>query len=113
VLAWNFFYKRLTLLVFSDGWAGDDWIVLLWNWMQPLGRRLITGYTASLKIPSAEIEANRKKLVKFKESSWKGVYFLTAEILALLVTYDEPWFSETKYFWIGPGDRRWPDQLTK
>lgn len=81
--------------------------------MQPLGRRFITGYTASLKIPSAEIEANRKKLVKFKESSWKGVYFLTAEILALLVTYDEPWFTETKYFWIGPGDRRWPDQLIK
>ncbi|KAG0629928.1 hypothetical protein M758_1G140100 [Ceratodon purpureus] len=78
-----------------------------------LGRRFITGYTASLEISTDEIEANRKKLVKFKESSWKCVYYLTAEILALLVTYDEPWFTETKYFWIGPGDRRWPDQLIK
>ena len=81
--------------------------------MQNLGRRSIVGYTTSLNISSDDIIDNRKKLVKFKESSWKGVYFLTAEILALLVTHGEPWFTDTKYFWIGPGDQRWPDQLIK
>lgn len=78
-----------------------------------LGRRFISGYTSSLEISSEEIETQRKKLVKFKESAWKCVYYLSAEILALAVTKDEPWFTTTKYFWTGPGDRSWPDQLMK
>ncbi|KAL3570912.1 hypothetical protein D5086_028161 [Populus alba] len=56
---------------------------------------------------------NRKKVNKFKESAWKCVYFLCAEILALYVSYDEPWFTNTKYFWVGPGDQVWPDQKLK
>ncbi|KAG0579800.1 hypothetical protein KC19_4G124100 [Ceratodon purpureus] len=80
---------------------------------EKLGRRFITGYAVSSKLSADEIEANRKKLVKFKESSWKCVYYLTAEILALVVTFREPWFTSTRNFWVGPGDRRWPDQLTK
>ncbi|CAK7323173.1 unnamed protein product [Dovyalis caffra] len=56
---------------------------------------------------------NRKKVNKFKESAWKCVYFLCAEILALYVTYDEPWFTNTKYFWVGPGDQVWPHHKLK
>jgi len=56
---------------------------------------------------------SRKKINKFKESAWKCVYFLSAEIFALSVTYDEPWFTDTKYFWVGPGNQRWPDQKIK
>lgn len=65
--------------------------------------------------PLQKIEAHvkRKKLNKFKESAWKCVYFLTAELLALSVTYNEPWFTSTKYFWEGPGDQTWPDQKIK
>jgi ceramide synthetase len=55
----------------------------------------------------------KKKIRKFKESAWKCVYYLSAEILALSVTYNEPWFMNTKYFWVGPGDQTWPDQQTK
>ncbi|WZZ19036.1 LAG1 longevity assurance homolog 3 isoform X1 [Brassica rapa] len=55
----------------------------------------------------------KKKIRKFKESAWKCVYYLSAEILALSVTYNEPWFMNTKYFWVGPGDQSWPDQQTK
>eukprot|EP00268_Persea_americana_P048037 TRINITY_DN5045_c0_g1_i1.p1 TRINITY_DN5045_c0_g1~~TRINITY_DN5045_c0_g1_i1.p1 ORF type:complete len:308 (-),score=43.24 TRINITY_DN5045_c0_g1_i1:986-1909(-) len=55
----------------------------------------------------------RRKVNKFKESAWKFVYFLSAEILALSVTYDEPWFRNTKCFWVGPGEQVWPDQKTK
>lgn len=55
----------------------------------------------------------RKKINKFKESAWKCIYFLSAEILALFVSYDEPWFTNTKCFWVGPGDQVWPDQKTK
>ncbi|KAK9105381.1 hypothetical protein Scep_022225 [Stephania cephalantha] len=60
-----------------------------------------------------ETEERRKKIKKFKESAWKCVYFLSAEILNLCVTYNEPWFTNTKYFWAGPGDRVWPDQKIK
>ncbi|KAL5974448.1 hypothetical protein ACLOJK_031113 [Asimina triloba] len=52
----------------------------------------------------------RRKLNKFKESAWKFLYFLTAEAFALAVTHSEPWFTNTKYFWVGPGEQVWPDQ---
>lgn len=55
----------------------------------------------------------KKKIRKFNESAWKCVYFLTAELLALSVTYDEPWFKNTRYFWVGPGNQVWPDQKIK
>ncbi|PIA63364.1 hypothetical protein AQUCO_00201004v1 [Aquilegia coerulea] len=55
----------------------------------------------------------RKKLNKFKESAWKCIYYLSAELLALSVTYDEPWFTDTSRFWVGPGDQIWPDQKIK
>ncbi|KAL5725610.1 sphingosine N-acyltransferase [Ranunculus cassubicifolius] len=55
----------------------------------------------------------RKKINKFKESAWKCIYFLSAEILAILVTYNEPWFMNTRFFWVGPGTQVWPDQQIK
>lgn len=60
-----------------------------------------------------EADGRRKKINKFKESAWKFVYFLTAELLSLSVTYSEPWFRNTRYFWVGPGDQVWPDQKLK
>jgi hypothetical protein len=55
----------------------------------------------------------RKKIRKFKESAWKCVYFLSSEILSLSITYNEPWFRSTKYYWVGPGEQVWPDQMMK
>ncbi|XP_077222586.1 ceramide synthase 1 LOH3-like [Tasmannia lanceolata] len=55
----------------------------------------------------------RRKLKKFKESAWKCIYYFSAELLAVSVTYNEPWFTNTKYFWQGPGEQVWPDQKTK
>ncbi|KAM1340563.1 hypothetical protein ACFX2H_038936 [Malus domestica] len=76
-----------------------------------LAKRLLFGKKyASLNV---ETRDNRKKVNKFKESAFKCVYFFTAELLALYVTYDEPWFSKTRYFWVGPGNQIWPDQKTK
>ncbi|KAK6921841.1 TRAM/LAG1/CLN8 homology domain [Dillenia turbinata] len=72
-----------------------------------IGRRLIFGKKHK---KDADTDERKKKLRKFKESAWKCVYFLSAEILALLVTYNEPWFTNTKYYWVGPGDQKWPDQ---
>ncbi|GAB2234205.1 hypothetical protein Droror1_Dr00003447 [Drosera rotundifolia] len=78
---------------------------------EKIARRLIfrNGYRFK------ELEANEKgkKIRKFKESAWKCVYYLSAELLALSVTYNEPWFTSTKYFWVGPGDQVWPDQKMK
>ncbi|XP_058112378.1 ceramide synthase 1 LOH3 isoform X3 [Magnolia sinica] len=73
-------------------------------------RRSILGKGNDKLIVDAE---ERRKLSKFKESAWKFVYFLSAEILALSVTYNEPWFMNTKCFWVGPGEQVWPDQKTK
>ncbi|KAF8005774.1 hypothetical protein BT93_K0147 [Corymbia citriodora subsp. variegata] len=78
---------------------------------EKLARRLIFGERhAKLDL---EARHRRKKIKKFKESAWKCVYFLSAEILALSVSYDEPWFTSTKYFWVGPGNQVWPDQKIK
>lgn len=79
--------------------------------LQKLARRLIFGKW-QLK-EDVESEDGRKKISKFKESAWKCIYFLSAEVLALTVTYDEPWFTNTSNFWVGPGNQTWPDQKIK
>lgn len=76
-----------------------------------MARRLVLGRQHT-KL-DAEVEGKRKKLDKFKESAWKLVYFLSSELLALSVTYNEPWFTNTRSFWVGPGDQAWPDQQMK
>ncbi|KAL2233472.1 ASC1-like protein [Sesamum indicum] len=78
---------------------------------QRAGRRLIFG--KGTHVVANETEEQKKKLGKFKESAWKCIYYLSAEVLALAVTYNEPWFTKTKYFWVGPGDQVWPDQTYK
>lgn len=78
---------------------------------EKLGRRLIFG--KGRRLAKIETPEQEKKIHKFKESAWKCVYFLSAEIFALVVTYNEPWFTETIYFWKGPGDQAWPEQMCK
>ncbi|KAL8196355.1 hypothetical protein R6Q57_024650 [Mikania cordata] len=74
-----------------------------------IGRHLI--FNKRLDIETDD-ERN-KKIIKFMESAWKFVYYLSAEILSLAVTYNEPWFTKTTNFWIGPGYQRWPEQKMK
>ncbi|CAL9041682.1 ASC1-like protein 1 [Musa acuminata AAA Group] len=78
---------------------------------EKLARRVIQ--QNSIEKLKVEVDNRRKKINKFKESAWKFVYFLSGELLALSVTYNEPWFTNTRYFWMGPGDQVWPDQKTK
>ena len=77
--------------------------------LQGLAKRMVFGKEHSELKPAERT----KKVNKFKESAWKCLYFLSAELLALYVTYDEPWFTNTKYFWEGPGNQIWPEQKTK
>jgi len=79
--------------------------------MQKVARRLI--FRKGHDVHDFQTDDRRKKIRKFKESAWKCVYFLSAEIFALSVTYDEPWLTDTKYFWVGPGNQIWPDQKIK
>lgn len=76
-----------------------------------IARRMTFGKGNTAKAIGTHEE--RRKVNKFKESAWKCVYFFSAEFLALYVTYDEPWFTNTKNFWVGPGDQIWPDQKLK
>ncbi|CAL9777513.1 unnamed protein product [Musa acuminata subsp. burmannicoides] len=78
---------------------------------EKLAKRLIP-QKSSEKL-STGIDSRRKKINKFKESAWKFVYFLSGELLALSVTYNEPWLTNTRYFWVGPGNQVWPDQKIK
>nr|XP_043608284.1 ceramide synthase 1 LOH3-like isoform X2 [Erigeron canadensis] len=73
-----------------------------------IGRRLIVN--ERLKI---ETDERNMRIQKFKESAWKCLYYLSAESLTLAVTYNEPWFTNTINFWIGPGNQIWPDQKMK
>lgn len=76
-----------------------------------MGRRLIFG-KGNQKL-EVETDERIKKIRKFKESAWKCIYYLSAEILALVVTYDEPWFTNTSNFWTGPGNQVWPELKIK
>ncbi|KAK1425528.1 hypothetical protein QVD17_20881 [Tagetes erecta] len=75
-----------------------------------IGRRLIFGKDQEKLAVTVE---GIKKIRKFKESAWKCVYYLSAEFLALAVTHNEPWFTKTIHFWVGPGTQKWPDQKAK
>lgn len=79
--------------------------------LQKLGRQLIFG--KGQQRLEVETDESRKKLRKFKESAWKCIYYLAAELLVLSVTYNEPWFTNTRFFWVGPGNQVWPDQQIK
>ncbi|KAL8139770.1 hypothetical protein V2J09_005791 [Rumex salicifolius] len=79
---------------------------------EKLGKRLIFG-KGPHDSKYFDVDKRKNKLRKFKESAWKFVYFLSAELLALYVTYNEPWFTDTKNFWEGPGDQKWPDLKMK
>ncbi|CAN1311802.1 Ceramide synthase 1 LOH3 [Linum perenne] len=78
---------------------------------QKLAARLILG--KGYRRIDLVTREERKAITKFKESAWKFVYFFSADMLALYVTYNEPWFTDTKLFYVGPGDHVWPDLKTK
>nr|GMD39151.1 ASC1-like protein [Ipomoea batatas] len=78
---------------------------------EKMARRMILGE----KHGNMEIKKGpkRKKIDKFKESAWKFLHYFSSEAFALYVCYDEPWLTNTKYFWMGPGDNLWPDHKYK
>jgi hypothetical protein len=41
------------------------------------------------------------KMKKWKESCWKLTIYIVFTLLALAVSYNEVWFTDTKHFWIG------------
>ncbi len=100
----------------------------LWNWslnslwielstcqLQPVGKRCINERNANFKKGAlkADFDRAQKKLTKFKESAWKCLYFFLAEVFVLAITYNEPWFTDSKMFWVGPGEQQWPHLMTR
>ncbi|XP_058115006.1 ceramide synthase 1 LOH3-like isoform X2 [Magnolia sinica] len=78
--------------------------------LEKVARRLVLGKGHDTWDVGKE---ERRKLNKFKESAWKFFYYLTAEAFSVAVTYSEPWFTNTRFFWVGPGEQVWPDQKIK
>lgn len=50
-------------------------------------------------------EATQAKIIKCSESLWKLTYYATVEASILRITYNEPWFTDTKEYFKG-----WPNQ---
>eukprot|EP00252_Welwitschia_mirabilis_P020832 TRINITY_DN5195_c0_g1_i3.p1 TRINITY_DN5195_c0_g1~~TRINITY_DN5195_c0_g1_i3.p1 ORF type:complete len:301 (+),score=30.84 TRINITY_DN5195_c0_g1_i3:406-1308(+) len=103
-------YDLLTVPVFGLFFFGVRFLLdkLLF---ENLSRRCILG---SFEILNRDEQLHHKKQQrKFKESTWKCLYFLSAVIFEFSVIYKESWFMNTKAFWIGPGEHIWPDQKVK
>jgi hypothetical protein len=79
--------------------------------LERLGRQLLLSSFEGLH--HDEQKDHKKQHVKFKESAWKGLYFLSAALFELVVIYKESWFTNTQKFWVGPGEQVWPDQKVK
>lgn len=64
---------------------------------KPLGIYILTG-----KHKKKEGEGSLEEVMKkWNESSWKTVVYIVVTSLALAVSYQEPWFYDTKYMWDG------------
>jgi hypothetical protein len=68
--------------------------------LQPLGMRVLFALKKTDNEPSNS-DASMAKLAKWNESCWKLTCFSTFTVIALLVSYDEKWFTDTTYFWRG------------
>ncbi|KAH9292357.1 hypothetical protein KI387_012354, partial [Taxus chinensis] len=79
--------------------------------LERLGKLLLLGSSEGLS--QQEQKKWKKRHEKFKESAWKCVYYLSAELFELVAIYKESWFTDTQKFWVGPGDQVWPDQKVK
>nr|KJB06910.1 hypothetical protein B456_001G066100 [Gossypium raimondii] len=108
------FYPQLTDFVYLPFFALFFLSVRLFldNFIfENLAKRLVLGKGHTLH--DVQKHDNRKKLNKFKESAWKCVYFFSSELLSIYVAYGEPWLTNSKYFWEGPGKQVWPEQKIK
>ncbi|GLJ30151.1 hypothetical protein SUGI_0596440 [Cryptomeria japonica] len=79
--------------------------------LERIGKLLLLGSSKGLS--KHEQKERKKRHEKFKESVWKFLYFLSAALFELAVLYKESWFTNTRNFWVGPGDQVWPDQKVK
>ncbi|KAK8344262.1 hypothetical protein V6Z11_A07G067800 [Gossypium hirsutum] len=108
------FYPQLTDFVYLPFFALFFLFVRLFLdkfIFENLARRLVLGKGHTLH--DVQKHDNRKKLNKFKESAWKCIYFFSSELLSIYVAYGEPWLTNSRYFWEGPGKQVWPDQKIK
>lgn len=64
-------------------------------------------------IEAIDKDALEKVHIKFKESCWKALYYTSAFSFALWVSAGEPWTTDVKHFFVGPGTLVWPDQTMK
>lgn len=71
-------------------------------------RRLAAWLLSNGSVPLKINEATRAKIVKCSESMWKLAYYATIEACILKISYNEPWFRDTKEYFRG-----WPDQELK
>ncbi|CAI5483248.1 unnamed protein product [Closterium sp. Yama58-4] len=112
-------YELLSILVFACVFPALRFILDRFVF-EKVGRRYILsrgdwsqGNGTATALEKSEKQALLKTHIKFKESCWKCMYYISAEIFSVLITLGEPWMEDTRHFWVGPGDQKWPDQMMK
>ncbi|GLU03202.1 hypothetical protein SLE2022_204120 [Rubroshorea leprosula] len=97
--AWHF----LAAVSFAFGFVGARFILDRF-----IFRTFATWLFSNGATPLKLNEATSAKIVKCSESMWKLAYYTAVEIFVLKITYQEPWFRDTKGYFRG-----WPDQELK
>ncbi|CAI7865174.1 unnamed protein product [Closterium sp. NIES-53] len=112
-------YELLSIIVFACIFPTLRFILDRFVF-EKVGRRYILsrgdwskGNGTATALEKSEKQALLKTHIKFKESCWKCMYYISAEIFSVLITLGEPWMEDIKYYWVGPGDQKWPDQMMK
>ncbi|KAJ9705035.1 hypothetical protein PVL29_003198 [Vitis rotundifolia] len=68
-------------------------------------RRLAIWLLSKGAVPLKKNDATLGKIVKCSESLWKLTYYATVETCILAISYQEPWFRDTKHYFRG-----WPNE---
>ncbi|KAL6347825.1 hypothetical protein AAG906_037554 [Vitis piasezkii] len=68
-------------------------------------RRLAIWLLSKGAVPLKKNDATLGKIVKCSESLWKLTYYATVEACILAISYQEPWFRDSKQYFRG-----WPNQ---
>lgn len=70
---------------------------------QPVGEWALFAASRTKKDDSGGKDSyeGRERLRKWHESCWKMTVYTILTALALAVSYGEPWFSDSRHFWLG------------
>ncbi|KAJ9516876.1 hypothetical protein QJQ45_027273, partial [Haematococcus lacustris] len=80
----------------SAAWRADFKLTV--RCAQPVGRAIMFGKAGSGKALS---KVQEERVRKWNESCWKLTIYILFTSIAISISIGEPWFWDTRYFWVG------------